>query len=374
MILHDASLHGEPGSWNIYIKDGRIGNISKNDHTWIAEEPGEVLNLNGALALPGFINSHDHLDFNLFPQLGTKTYPNYRQWGPEIQKINRELIASILKIPKDLRIRWGIYKNLLNGFTSVVNHGEHLNIDSDLLTIYQNACSLHSVGFEKRWKWKLNNPFLIKTPIVMHLGEGTDDSAHTEIDQVIKANLFKRKIIAVHGVAMSEKQAGQFKGLVWCPASNYFLLNKTADVNILKSKVPVVFGTDSTLTSPWNAWEHFRLALKTKMADENELLKMLTEKPASLWGMKDRGSIAKNQKADIIILKNKETLFDHNPEDLLLVLVNGEIKLIDERLDHKYDLKEFTDAAVKNSMKKIRGDLNDLTNKIKKYLPDTCLY
>src|SRR4029077_2453530 len=139
---------------------------------------------------------------------------------------NKDIINEVLKVPEELRVQWGIYKNLLNGVTTVVNHGIKLKIQNDLITVLQFN-SLHSPQFEKNWKWKLNDPFR-KSPIVMHIGEGTDANAEKEIQEVIHWNIFKKKIVAVHGVAMKEKQASNFHGLVWCPASNYFLLDKTA--------------------------------------------------------------------------------------------------------------------------------------------------
>ena len=114
----------------------------------------------------------------------------------------------------------------------------------------------------KNWKFKLNRILAKDQPFVIHIGEGTDDASHREIDTLIKWNLFKRKIIGVHGVAMDENQATAFKALVWCPASNYFLLNNTAAIDKLKTKTSILFGTDSTLTSGWNLWEHVTISKK----------------------------------------------------------------------------------------------------------------
>jgi len=57
-----------------------------------------------------------------------------------------------------------------------------------------------------------------------------------------KWNLLNRDVVGIHGVAMNAEQAKKFKALVWCPASNYFLLNKTADVNKLKNNTTICFG------------------------------------------------------------------------------------------------------------------------------------
>ncbi|WP_431200330.1 hypothetical protein ACQ86K_10855 [Mucilaginibacter sp. P19] len=102
-----------------------------------------------AIAFPGLINSHDHLDFNLFPQLGNKTYESYTEWGKHIHRAYAVEIASVLKIPIALRERWGVYKNLLCGVTTVVNHGEKTTINDPLITIFDNCQSIHSVRFEK---------------------------------------------------------------------------------------------------------------------------------------------------------------------------------------------------------------------------------
>ena len=198
-----------------------------------------------AFVFPGLINSHDHLDFNLFPQLGNRIYNDYTEWGHDIHIQNKATISRILQVPEELRVQLGIYKNLINGVTTVVNHGQRLKTESNLISIFQNCDSLHSVKFEKNWKWKINRPGK-SLPVVIHTGEGTNRSSYDEIEELIIWNILKRKLIAIHGVAMSERQAKAFLALIWCPVSNYFLLNKTADVKRLKTETRMLFGTDST--------------------------------------------------------------------------------------------------------------------------------
>jgi cytosine/adenosine deaminase-related metal-dependent hydrolase len=346
------------------------------------------LSLSGAIVFPGLVNSHDHLDFNLFPSLGNRIYPNYRAWGPDIHKQNRAEIAAVLKIPQALRIRWGVYKNLLNGVTTVVNHGEHLSIDAAhaLIGIYQEGYSLHSPAFEKNWRWKLNQPFTGSRPYVIHVGEGTDETAALEIDSLIRWNLFKKPIIGIHGVAMNERQAAGFKAVVWCPVSNYFLLDRTAPVDRLKKRVPILFGTDSTLTAGWNIWEHLRLARKLGMLGDRELLDTLTTTAASAWGLKETGSLAPGQYADMVIARpsvvsetvasgdtgTMDAFYSLNPENILLILYHGHIRLFDasllDLLTRKgFSATNFHAVTVNNSRKYVEGDLPGLIGEIKSY-------
>ncbi len=231
--------------------------------------PGEgELFFNDALIFPGLVNSHDHLDFNLFPQLGNKVYKSYKEWGTDIHRQNKERIDRVLAVPRQLRSRWGVYKNLLSGVTTVVHHGAKTEMEEDLISICEEADSYHSVSGEKGWRWKLINPFGKQRPVVIHIGEGTAPDSFAEINSLLRWNIFRRELIGIHGVAMNEKQAASFRSLVWCPASNYFLLNKTAPVDLLKHATTMLFGTDSTLTASWNIWEHLRLARDQKMTND----------------------------------------------------------------------------------------------------------
>ena len=267
---------------NIEVSGEKINNITsytenKNFKT------RDTIFFEDAIAFPGLINSHDHLDFNLFPQIANRLYYNYKEWGEDIHARNKEIIQSVLKIPQPLRKEWGLYKNLLNGVTTVVNHGERLLINNKVISVLQNNYSLHSVQFEKKWKLKLNSIFKNNQPFVIHIGEGTDKASHEEMNELIKWNLFKKKIIGVHGVAMDESQAAAFEALVWCPASNNFLLNATAAIDELKIKTTILFGTDSTLTASWNLWEHLRSARDTFLLTDQELFDSLTKSAATIW-------------------------------------------------------------------------------------------
>jgi cytosine/adenosine deaminase-related metal-dependent hydrolase len=372
MILRNISIAGQSGVKYIHVEHGKVKAIADDAKTFdqLSHEPD--IDLDNALAFPGLINSHDHLDFNLFPQLGNRVYKNYTEWAEDIHSNNKDEIDAVLKVPLSLRVQWGIYKNLLNGFTTVVNHGNKLVAGNDLITVFQNCRSLHSTRLEKRWKWKLNNPFN-SSPVVMHIGEGTDKETKKEIDEVIRWNILRKRIVAVHGVAMNEKQAGHFKALVWCPASNYFLLDKTADIKQLKSKTTILFGSDSTLSASWNIWEHIRLARSQGHLSDEELLQALTTNAARIWGLNECGKLIEGKSADIIVAKKTNNFFGLNPEDLLMVLHRGNTRLFDETIAGRikgFTKDSYSRIVINGTVKFVQGDLPGLMQQIMKYYPE----
>jgi len=381
MLLCNVSILGDEGLKNIRITDGKIQSVFLAEKINETFENEAALVFEDALAFPGLINSHDHLDFNLFPSIRNKVYNNYTEWGRDIHEKNKTQINKVLNVPPHLRVEWGIYKNLLNGFTTVVNHGDQLNIEHELINVFQKTYSLHSISFEKKWKWKINNPLKNKWPFSIHIGEGRDEASHKEIDELIKWNIFKKNVVGIHGVAMDEEQASHFRALVWCPASNYFLLNKTAAIDLLKDKTKIIFGSDSTLTSSWNMWEHIRLAKNERMLTDSELLKSITTEPAAVWSLNDIGSIKESQQADIVIAKKKKDLnsfdnfFSTESEDILMVMHKGNIRLFDGGLKNQMTklnlpLANFSKIKINGVLKYIAGDLPGLMNEIKKYYPE----
>lgn len=375
MILNNVTIAGTHELVNIRVNDDRITNISSSVVN--SADDKLALTFGDAIIFPGLINSHDHLDFNLFPQLGDRIYNNYTEWGKHIHLNHRDEIEKILKIPSLLRSEWGLYKNLLCGVTTVVNHGERLGMKNDLITVFEDIHCIHSVQFGKGWKFRLNNPFKIGLPVTIHIGEGDDWLSYQEIDQLTGWNLLQKKLIGIHAVAMSEDQAKKFEAVVWCPQSNYFLLNKTARVDLLKKHTGLLFGTDSTLTSDWNIWSHLQLARKTKYVSDRSLYSAVNYNAAKIWGL-NCGEISVGRDADIVVARAKggtsgfDSFFGICPADLLLVMHKGNIRLFDETMLaqlRKTDLNNFSKIYINGARKYVQGDLPGLIKKIEGYSP-----
>jgi len=377
MVVNNVTLTGSGLPVNIYIKGRFISSVSAEPTSLNTDEL--QFDFNGAIAFPGLINFHDHLDFNCFPVLSNGPYKNYKAWGKDIHRVHKNEIDAVLKIPLQLRSQWGVYKNLLAGVTTVVNHGSVLKIDNPLITVWQEFQSLHSVKLEKYWKLKLNNPFARKKTCVIHAGEGTDRGSSKEIDELLSWNLWSKKLIAVHAVAMNTRQARKFSGLVWCPESNKTLLNTHADIDLLKENARIVFGTDSTLTGNWNAWHHLRTARATHLATDAELFAMATSQAAKLLGSHS-GDIRHGKKANIVIAKDKsgkpgwDSFYATDPEDILMVMHKGKIRLFDSQYYSQlkkvnFNLSDFFPVTINGEVKYVEGNIPALMADIKHYYP-----
>jgi cytosine/adenosine deaminase-related metal-dependent hydrolase len=182
-------------------------------------------------------------------------------------------------------------------------------------------------------------------------------------------------MIAVHGVAMNVQQAKAFRALIWCPESNFFLLNKTAEIDVLKQHTKILFGTDSTLSASWNFWHQLRFARSLSLLTNDELYKSCTTVAADVWRLKNTATIEEGNIADIVIAKRKnevdiESFYLINPEDILLIIRHGKIKLFDKsllaQLSH-LPLSSFSKVYVSSAVKYVFGNLTELVKAIRNH-------
>ena len=378
MILRNLRLVGEDERTRSLILDGALITAVDEGTDLPANSP-RVLELGGALAFPGLVNSHDHLEFNLFRPTGHGPYVDYLAWAADVQQRHRREFERVLQVPPALRRRWGVLKNLLAGVTTVVHHGDPVS-EPHPLDVYGQCLCLHSVAFEKRWRFQLN---FVRHPhrVAIHAGEGIGAACHREIDRLLRWNLTRRPLIAIHGVAMSPSQAARFKALVWCPDSNRFLLGRSADVGELKRQTAILFGTDATLSADWNLWNHLRLARELGGLEDGELFEALTVAAAGVWGLGSSGKLKAGATADLVVAKGKPELsgwdafFALEPQDLLLVLKRGMPVLLDAALQPEFEKRVGRTPGLHplvhgDRVKYVAEDLASLVAETKKFLPD----
>jgi cytosine/adenosine deaminase-related metal-dependent hydrolase len=215
---------------------------------------GQQLDLSGLQILPGLINAHDHLQFALFPRLGSGPYPNATVWARDIYHPEREPIRSHLRVPKRLRLLWGGLRNLLCGVTTVGHHDPYDPVfdDSFPVEVVKHCGWAHSLEFsaDVRERFDATPP---EAPFVIHLGEGTDEDASREVFRLHELGALGSRTVLVHAVGFDQDGwalvARVGASVIWCPRSNLFTLGRTLDLGAIPSGVTVALGSDSPLTA-----------------------------------------------------------------------------------------------------------------------------
>jgi cytosine/adenosine deaminase-related metal-dependent hydrolase len=179
---------------------------------------------------------------------------------------------------------------------------------------------------------------------------------------------------------MKVKQAASFRSLVWCPVSNYFLLNQTAPINRLKAHIPILFGSDSTLTAGWNIWDHIRIARETGMMTDGQLYQTLTGNAADTWGLNSISHIEKGFEADIVVAKRKKNLqswdafYETDAASILLVMHKGVVKMFDhslfDQLSRAIELDNFDKITVHGETKYVTGGLSAVIRDVQAQYPE----
>jgi len=316
---------------DLEIRHGRVQPRGSSS----GDEP--ELNLDGYLILPGLINCHDHLEFNLFPRLGRGPYPNAKAWADDIYHPDRWPLKEHLAVPKAVRLAWGGLKNLFSGVTTVAHHNPY---DA---SVFDNGFPVRVV---KRFGWAHSlqfSPDLAdryravsrRWPFLMHAAEGTDANAAAEIHELERATVLSSRTVLVHGVGI-DRQSLQIllrrrASLVWCPSSNLFTLGQTLRPDVLRSNLPICLGTDSALTGQGDMACELTVACKASGLTAEQIYPMVTTRAArTLHLNRGEGEIREGGVADLLAVPD----YGQTPAQALqqlspaLVVLGGRIQLV----------------------------------------------
>ena len=328
-----------------------------------APPEAKVIETSGVI-LPGFVDLHNHLTWNLFPRWKpTQQFNNRYDWqqlpiyGVLLATPHAELFKENLGCDMN---RFAEVKAITEGETSVVGslgppqeciEGLARNLDF-YSGLYQPAVlggeklryEVFPLELDAAVAAQINAALDKKelTAFIVHLAEGksTDASAAREFRMFTARGFLRPGVSIIHGVALKQRDFHEMSGkvgLIWSPRSNLELYGSTTDIAAaLQEHLTVALSPDWSPTGSDGmlkeltfaaAWSH---AQAPPVVGSAELVRMATEYPARLAGLGDRiGRLEAGYSADVLVLRRVEkdayeAILHATPADVELVMVGGE--------------------------------------------------
>jgi cytosine/adenosine deaminase-related metal-dependent hydrolase len=327
-----------------------------------APAPGDlIVDLDGALIMPGLINAHDHLELNNFPRLKWRErYANARDWIADFQpRFDTDPAITVPRAaPLPDRLLIGGIKNLLSGVTTVCHH-------NPLYAPLRRGFPIRVVR-----RFRFSHSFLIDGdatasefrrtprdwPWIIHLAEGTDAEAAGELERLERLGCLASNTVIVHGVGLTpadrRKLAERRARLIWCPSSNQFTLGATADVRELARAGRVALGSDSRLSGEGDLLDELRAARSTGQVSPAALFRMVTMDAATVLRLPHAGRIAAGFPADLTLFPPGdgdplERLLRARRSDIRLVMIAGRPLAGDVDLDPVFTATRVPSTAVR---------------------------
>lgn len=342
-LLTNASIHSLTGSRNgdICVAGRYIESIGQNN---IDEARTPQVDLQNSWVFPGFINAHDHLELNLFPNIGQGLYSNSYEWFDDVNAMRGEsAMTRVLAISMNDRLLWGGYRNLLSGVTTVAHHNPYHHAvfrRAFPVRVLRNYRWAHSLGLAESYGGRPeveSKKAGTRQPFIIHIAEGIDTVAAGELRELDRLGALRESTVLVHGVGISpgDFQLVKARGasLIWCPSSNMFLFDRTVDMAQLPDGIPVALATDSTLSGKPTLLDELRVASDQGQMNDRELIRMVTSDAARVLMLKEgTGSLAPYTAADLLVLprrspdSDKDLLASH-PGDIELVINAGPLSM-----------------------------------------------
>jgi cytosine/adenosine deaminase-related metal-dependent hydrolase len=314
-----------------------------------------VVDLRGAIVLPGLINAHDHLELNHYGRLkGRERYENASAWIDDMRpRLSSDpAIRAGRSQPLVERLFIGGLKNLLAGVTTVAHHNpfypemrrtmpvrvvRRYGWAHSFLLERQPAGAHGEPGGEVARRWQATPA---DAPFVLHLAEGVDEEARRELPRLEALGCLKPNTVIVHGVAIDgdgwRRVADAGAGLVWCPGSNDFLFGRSVPVRDLLdstdrvggqgpgARVNIALGTDARITGSRDLLDELRVARDAAPVSPSELLHMVTTGPSALLRQPKSGRLAVGAPADLVVIP----AFAPDPAAALLKTTRRDVRLV----------------------------------------------
>ena len=333
----------------VEIKNNLISRVEDFDR----EKSEYYVDLKGCTIYPGFINAHDHLLGTYLPKVGNGPYLNWRAWDQDLK--SADIYAERNKIDVGDIYQLSFYRQILSGVTTVCDHIPHQVNDPYVkgkdtwIRVIKDYCLAHEMS-SYELPWGDGHEIEIKRAkdeskvFITHIEEGFDKEATEGVDILKKKGGLFKDALLVHCISCNNQDIDDIAeanaSIVWCPVSNIFMFNKTANIReFLKKGVNVCLGTDSPMSGGMNLLDELKQSRKIykkkygRNLNSKLFFQFITKNPAKAFNLYDKiGSVEVNKEADLVIVKNKRgnlnkysQLFKTSPEDIEMVIRGGRI-------------------------------------------------
>ena len=363
------------------IKDGYVGIVNGRIVSVSDKQPNlpDAVSVNTeGIIVPGFVDVHNHLPWNVLPRwTPPHLYANRSQWRSDpifLQQVRDHFDHLIgdgdvsgagnicdMNAYSEMRALVGGVTSILTTHAVPCIHGLVRNLDYNSGFYGTTELDRERVvsaieippanDLANRAQFVGLAQFAIATPffegLFLHVSEGVDASSLEEFTFAQSHGLLCAKCVAIHGVALHAAQfqamADAGTSLVWSPRSNITLYGQTADINAaLDAGVRVALAPDWAISGSGNMMEELHVAdqwnrahLNSRLSDR-QLLDMVTSIPAHEAGIDDEvGAIRPDLRADLLVIKGRHddllrAVIDATPDDVRLVMIQA-VPLYGER-------------------------------------------
>lgn len=332
----------------VVVAEGRFRSVEPGG---AVPEDARAVDCRGYAAVPGLVNAHDHLLGAWAPRFGKGPYRNVYGWiedyHPSAVRAERD------RVPHGVVVQIGAYRNLLSGATFVAEHfmrGHEAHYGGAPVAMfgeYGREWLVRSLTDPQGWpSWGrgVGHELALAAerglPFIIHVAEGIDDEARRELQVLDQHGGLRRETVCVHGLGLTaadtDRMAEVGAAMVWCPSSNHFLYNATADPRPLIDRgLRVGLGTDSPMSGGANMLAEIRSARTAWRLQYGEdpdpalLLRLATTGGAAALGLAgQRGAVAPGLHADLLLFPARQPdpaadVLGLEPWDLELVVVGG---------------------------------------------------
>jgi cytosine/adenosine deaminase-related metal-dependent hydrolase len=332
-IVHHDRIVAQP----LFIHGGHVAAATSSDAVRV--------DLRDHLIFPGLINAHDHLQLNNIAGLRhPEPFPNSYEWIDAFEAYRGdEEVEAAVAVPRTVRLWHGALKNVLAGVTTVAHHDpwyEPLDDPDFPVGLLRDFGWCHSLGLgtprgdlPPRYGPPVVESFAktnVDRPWIIHLAEGTDHIARSELKQLDALGCLASNTVLVHGVGLTASNIATVierdAAVVWCPASNLSLFDSTLDPRSLFDARRLALGSDSRLTGSLDLLEEAAVAAVSSDLSPSELVRLMTVDAAHVLRLHGCGALDVGCHADCVIVAAGADAHDtllNTPRSAIRAVVRG---------------------------------------------------